>query len=57
MFGHVKGRGEKGVWAEGEASLWLEPDEQKAWKIARDPIFYAYPENQKEKTQKKPQGA
>jgi hypothetical protein len=57
LFGHAKGRGEKGVWADGEASLWLDPAEQKAWKIVRDTVFYSYPENQKEKTQKKPQGA
>jgi hypothetical protein len=57
LWGHDKGKGEKGVWAEGEESLWLPPAELKTWKSTRDPVFYSYPENQREKPHKKPQGA
>ena len=49
LFGHPKGRGAAGTWAEGEPSLWLDKDELKAWKGTRDHIFYGYAENQKKK--------
>ena len=46
-FGHPKGRGASGVWAEGEESLFIPKEEMKEWKKTRDPVFYAYPENQR----------
>jgi hypothetical protein len=49
LFGHAKGRGADGSWADGEASLKLDDSEWKAWKATRDPIFYGYPENKKKK--------
>jgi hypothetical protein len=48
-FGHASGRGAQGVWKDGEPSLWLEKEDQKAWKQTRDPVFYGYPENQRPK--------
>jgi hypothetical protein len=48
-FGHPKGKGPQGVWAEGTPSLKLTPDEWKEWNSTRHAIFYAYPENQAKK--------
>jgi hypothetical protein len=50
LFGHAKGRGANGHWAEGEPSLFIDKEEMKTWKVKRDPVFYAYPENQRPKT-------
>lgn len=49
LFGHAKGRGAEGSWAEGEASLKLDDEEWKTWKAIRDKVFYGYPENKKKK--------
>lgn len=44
-FGHPKGKGPNGTWADGEPSLNLVPKEWKDWRAVRHAIFYAYPEN------------
>ncbi len=47
FFGHPKGKGPNGEWAEGTPSLHLDKEEIKAWGVKRKPVFYAYPENRK----------
>lgn len=49
LFGHPDARGPQGTWADGEQSLFIEKEKMKAWKITRDPVFYGYPENQRQK--------
>jgi hypothetical protein len=52
LWGHPKGKGEKGVWEEGVGpSLRLNPQEWKEWKAIRHAIFYSYPENKGRKPQ------
>jgi hypothetical protein len=48
-FGHPKGKGSQGVWAEGTPSLKLTPPEWKEWNATRHSVFYSYPENQDKK--------
>lgn len=46
LWGHPKGKGAQGVWAEnGGPSLRLSPQEWKDWKVIRHAVFYGYPEN------------
>ena len=52
LWGHPKGKGEKGVWEDGVGpSLRLNPQEWKEWKAIRHATFYAYPENKGRKPQ------
>jgi hypothetical protein len=45
LFGHVKGLGAQGHWAEGTPSLKLSREEWNAWRVVRHATFYSYPCN------------